>query len=163
MNVLSPTGPNSDQIEFWNGLAGERWVRHQNELDAMIGGIGDDVLARAQISEGERVLDVGCGCGHTTLEIARQVGKSGSVTGIDISAMMLDHARTRADAAGVENVEFLNADAATQQFPETGFELLFSRFGVMFFSDPVAAFKNLASAIKPGGRLAFACWRPARA
>jgi SAM-dependent methyltransferase len=157
MTTIAALGPNADQIEFWNGLTGDRWVQHQNALDAMISGIGNDALARADVQQGERILDIGCGCGQTTLELARRVGPSGSVTGIDISAPMLEHARSRAD--GIENVNFENADAETHTFADGGFDLLFSRFGVMFFNDPVAAFRNLGSLLKPGGRLAFACWR----
>lgn len=159
MNKIAATGPNTDQIKFWNGQAGETWVQHQEELDAMIGGIGAEVLARAQIQDGESVLDVGCGCGQTTLEIGRRVGQSGEVTGADISAPMIEHARARAVQANLSNVEFEVTDAETHPFASAAADLVFSRFGIMFFKNPVAAFTNLASALKPGGRLAFVCWR----
>lgn len=159
MNKIAATGPNTDQIEFWNGLTGGNWVQYQEELDAMINDIGQDALARAQVQEGERVLDVGCGCGTTTMEMARRVGPSGAVTGVDISAPMIELAQSRAAQAGLTNVQFQVADAEAHSFKDGSIDLLFSRFGIMFFGNPVAAFTNLASALKPGGRLTFACWR----
>jgi SAM-dependent methyltransferase len=159
MNKIVAAGPNTDQIEYWNGLAGDRWVQLQKELDAMISAVGRDAMARAEIAEGERVVDIGCGCGETTLEIARRVGPSGAVTGIDISAPMVEHARSRAAEDGLANARFENADAETHKLMEEGVDLLFSRFGVMFFDDPTVAFKNLASTLRPGGRMTFVCWR----
>jgi SAM-dependent methyltransferase len=107
------------------------------------------------------VIDIGCGCGTTSFEIARRVGASGHVTAIDISRPMLDVARGEAERNRVHNVTFLEADAQTHAFQTASYDALFSRFGVMFFIDPVAAFKNLLAALKPkSGRLAFACWRP---
>jgi SAM-dependent methyltransferase len=159
MSTIVAAGPNSDQIEYWNGMAGARWVTHQEKLDASIGGIGADAMSRAQVKEGERVVDVGCGCGHTTLDIAHQVGTSGKVLGVDISTPMLDLARSRMDDAEINHVHFANADAETHKFDDDQFDLLFSRFGVMFFGDPVAAFRNLGSVLGSGGRLVFVCWR----
>ena len=113
----------------------------------------------AQISgPGERVLDVGCGCGETTLELARRVGPSGFVTGIDISQLLIETACLLADRSGLSNVQFEAADAQTFAFPPQGFDLVFSRFGIMFFDDPEAAFRNLRAALRPGGRLSFVCW-----
>ena len=145
---------NAQQIEYWNGAVGERWASFQPQLDASMAAITPEVLNFAAPSGGERVLDVGCGCGTTTLLLARSVGPSGSVTGIDISEPMLKVARTR----GI-NANFLMADAAVHRFKPTH-DLIFSRFGVMFFSDPAAAFANLRSAMRPEGRLAFICWGP---
>ena len=159
MNKIVAAGPNTDQIKYWNGLAGDRWVQFQKELDSMISGLGRDAMARAKIVGGERVIDVGCGCGETTLEIARRVGLSGAVTGVDISAPMTEHALSRAAEAGVANVRFENADAETHAFADEGVDLLFSRFGIMFFDNPAVAFKNLGSTLKPGGRITFVCWR----
>lgn len=159
MNKIVAEGPNTDQIEFWNGLAGDNWVQYQKELDAMIEGIGQDALARAAIQPGERVLDAGCGCGQTTIDISRRVGTSGAAKGIDISAPMVAHARSRAAEAGLSNISFENADAETHKFEQGQTDLLFSRFGVMFFNDPAAAFRNLGSTLTSGGRVAFACWR----
>jgi len=116
--------------------------------------ITEALLARAAPRPGERVLDVGCGCGTTSMMLAERVG--GSVVGVDISAPMLAEARRRAPA-----LTFLEADAATHRF-DTSFDLLFSRFGVMFFDDPPAAFGNLRAAIAPGGRMVFVCWRALR-
>jgi SAM-dependent methyltransferase len=114
-------------------------------------------MDRRAIGAGERVLDVGCGCGETSLALARRVGATGSVLGVDISTVMLERARAR--AAGVANVRFLAADAQTHGFAPASFDVVFSRFGVMFFKDPRAAFSNLAQALAPGGRLGFHCWK----
>src|SRR6185369_15072156 len=113
----------------------------------------------AAVAAGERVLDVGCGCGSTTIELARRAGPTGHVVGADISGPMLADARARTAAAGLGNVELVHADAQTHAFPPSAFDLVFSRFGVMFFADPTAAFANLRGALRPGGRLAFVCWR----
>jgi SAM-dependent methyltransferase len=115
-------------------------------------------MARAALQPGERVLDVGCGCGDTTVELARRVAPGGSVLGIDISAPMLARARQHAAAEGV-TARFELADAQTQALPPASVDVLFSRFGVMFFADPVAAFTNLRGALRRGGRLAFVCWQ----
>jgi SAM-dependent methyltransferase len=153
---LAATGPNAEQIEYWNDKSGPKWVEHQEMLDQQIGPIGEEAMARAKIEAGESVLDVGCGCGQTTLQLAERVGPRGHVTGIDISGVMLARARERAQ--GVRGVEFQLADAQTAAFSRS-FDLVYSRFGVMFFADPVAAFTNLRRALAPRGRLAFACWQ----
>jgi SAM-dependent methyltransferase len=146
----------SDPIEYWNGDAADRWTRHQEALDRALEPFGRAALARAQIQEGERVVDVGCGCGATVLAISDALGTSGHVTGVDISTAMLARAKER--SIGRPNVSFLEADAAAYAFDRSA-DALVSRFGVMFFRDPVAAFRNLRRALRPGGRLAFACWR----
>jgi SAM-dependent methyltransferase len=156
----STTSPNADQITYWNSRAGETWAAMQKRIDAQINPLGLKALDELSLAEGERVLDVGCGCGTTTFEIARRVGSSGDVTAIDISRPMLDVARCDAEDARVTNVTFLEGDAQTYAFGPGTFDALFSRFGVMFFGDPVAAFNNLLAALKPGaGRLTFVCWR----
>jgi SAM-dependent methyltransferase len=134
-------------------------VALQEVIDTQLAPLGQRTMDRGAIAAGERVLDVGCGCGQTTLELARRVGTSGSVLGVDISSVMLDRARELARAAGVAHVDFTNADAQTHAFPAESFDVLFSRFGVMFFADPRAAFANLRAALKRGGRVAFVCWR----
>ena len=147
---------NEDQIKFWNEKAGQNWTVLQERMDANLADIGDAVLAFAGAKPGEVVLDVCCGTGATTLALARAGAK---VTGLDISKPMLDLARSRAIQAGLD-ISFIEADASAYAFqPE--FDLIFSRFGVMFFDDPIGAFANLHKALKPGGRLAFVCWRTA--
>jgi SAM-dependent methyltransferase len=153
---LEATGPNAEQIRYWNEVAGPRWVTQNDRLDRMIGSLGDAAIERARPAPGERVIDVGCGCGTTSFELARRVGDGGSVLGVDISAPMLEVGRRRAVSA---NVGFENADAQTHAFPAASVDLVFSRFGVMFFADPTAAFRNLRRALRPGGRLAFLCWQ----
>lgn len=147
---------NAPQIEYWNGAVGERWAAFQETLDKALAEISRAALAFAAAKSGGRVLDIGCGCGTTTYALAKSVGPAGSVTGVDISKPMLAHARGR--GAGVN---FMEADAATHLFHPTH-DLVFSRFGVMFFADPAAAFANIRKAIKPQGRLAFVCWRDVR-
>ncbi len=154
---MDPDGPNAEQIAYWNEQAGPRWVTASDALDAMLEPLGRAALDQARVAAGARVLDVGCGAGHTTLEIGRRVGAEGSVLGIDISAPLLERARERARAAGLAQVSFEQADAQTE--PLRDFDLVFSRFGVMFFADPVAAFANLRRALAPGGRIVFLCWR----
>ena len=149
---------NLEQIEFWNGAPGQRWVAYQESLDRVWRPVGDAAIERAAVLPGERLIDVGCGCGATALELATKVGLSGSVVGIDVSAPMLARARERARTLGVANVEFVQADASTHAFAGSA-NLVFSRAGVMFFGDPVAAFANLRRALRPGGRLVFVCFR----
>ena len=149
-------GSNQEQIDFWSGVAGQRWVAAQEEMDRTIRPLGDAAMAALDLAPGLRVLDVGCGCGDTTLAIAERVGPSGRVLGVDISEPMLARARER--AATVPTVEFQFADAANTSLGTV--DRIYSRFGVMFFDDPVAAFRNLRSPLAPGGRLAFVCWRP---
>ncbi|MFN3523151.1 MAG: class I SAM-dependent methyltransferase [Phenylobacterium sp.] len=151
---------NADQIAYWNAQAGQTWAAMQDKLDRQIEPLGLAAMAALDPSPGERILDIGCGCGQTTLELAERVGETGSVLAADISAPMLEIARRRAAEAGVsERVTFLEADAQTHPFPARKLDAAFSRFGVMFFEDPRAAFHNIASALVPGGRLAFVCWR----
>jgi len=159
MTELRAEGPNAEQIEYWNDVSGPRWVSQQHLLDEMIAPLGETALERARVAAGERVLDIGCGCGDSSLELARRVTPSGSVTGIDLSRVMLERARARAVEAKLDNLTFEPADAQTVSFAAGTFDLLFSRFGVMFFADPVAAFANLRGSLRAGGRLAFLCWQ----
>lgn len=156
---MQPDGPNAEQIEYWNQRAGPTWVAANARLDEMLSPLGRAAQERARVRPGERVLDVGCGVGQTTLELAERVGPSGSVLGVDISTPMLARARERARAAGAAHVRFENADAQTHAFTPESVDLIYSRFGVMFFADPRAAFANLLRALCPGGRLAFVCWQ----
>lgn len=159
MERLASAGPNAEQITYWNEQGGPKWVTLQETLDQQLAPFGHIVMDRLAIGAGERVLDVGCGCGETSLELGRRVGATGTVLGVDISSVMLDRARERARRDGLANVAFAVSDAQTHAFAPASFDAIFSRFGVMFFSDPRAAFTNLAAALKPGGRLGFHCWK----
>ena len=157
--AASPQAGNTDQIEYWNASAGNTWATMSDRLDKMIGPVGKAAMAALAPASGEKVIDIGCGCGQTTLELARRVGTDGRVRGVDISAPMLGVARTRAAQAGMQQVQFLEADAQVFAFEAGVADAVFSRFGVMFFSDPVAAFANIRTALAPHGRMAFCCWR----
>jgi ubiquinone/menaquinone biosynthesis C-methylase UbiE len=156
---MPETRANQEQIRYWNEQGGPRWVRRQQQLDAQIHSLGLVAMQHAQVKPGEHVLDVGCGCGQTALDLAERVGPNGSVTGIDISQPMLARARERQSALGLKNLEFVHADAQTYLFAHDRFDLLFSRFGVMFFEDPSAAFRNLRTTLRSHGRLCFICWQ----
>ena len=158
-STITAEGPNAEQIRYWNEQAGPKWVALQQLLDLQLASLGLRALDRAAIVHGESILDLGCGCGTTSLELARRTGETGNVLGVDISAPMLDLARLRAKDAGVRNVRFELADAQTHQFSCASRDVAFSRFGVMFFADPAVAFANVRRALKPGGRLAFVCWQ----
>lgn len=150
------------QAAQWNGSSGEIWVRRQETLDRMVRPLGQIALDAARVAPGEAVLDVGCGCGDTTLAVAESAGATGRVLGVDVSEPMLARAGERVAArrgTDAAPVELVVADAATHPLPEAAFDVLVSRFGVMFFEDPESAFANLARALRPGGRLAFVCWR----
>ena len=159
MERLPSTGPNAEQITYWNETAAPKWIANEQMLDAQIRPLGRAAMDRAAIASGDRVIDVGCGCGETSIELASRVGASGSVIGIDIATPMLERARERVREAGIANVRFENADAETHALPAEAFDVVFSRFGVMFFSDPTRAFANLLQSLRPGGRLAFVCWQ----
>ena len=148
---------NAQQVEFWNGAVGERWAALQEKIDLHLGEITEELVCFAAPQPGERALDVGCGCGTTTLLLAMRTGREGAAAGIDISVPMLSVARARAMAQNADTV-FIEADASNYEFQPV-LDLVFSRFGIMFFADPVAAFANLKTALVPGGRMVFACWR----
>lgn len=158
MDRITSTGPNAEQIEYWNETSGARWVEMNDLIDAQISPLGEAAMMRAAVTPGERILDIGCGCGQTSLQLAEKVGADGQVLGLDLSAVMLGRARERAERAGLSNLEFRNADAQTESLGG-GFDLLFSRFGVMFFASPEEAFSNLRSALRPGGRLTCVTWQ----
>lgn len=157
-DAMTTKAANAEMIAFWNEMGGSRWVRDQVLLDEQLDPIGRLAFAAADVKPGEAVIDVGCGCGSTSLELGQLVGAEGRVVGLDISETMLELASRRARAAGLDHVSFAAADAQIFAF-EGDFDLLFSRFGVMFFEDPFAAFLNLHGALKPGGRVAFVCWQ----
>jgi SAM-dependent methyltransferase len=149
---------NEEQRTRWNGPEGEYWTRQQDRLDRTLAPVTGPLLAFAAPRVGSTVIDVGCGCGATTIELARAVGPSGRVVGLDISEPMLALARER--LGEFSNASCLLGDAAGMVFGDLAAELIVSRFGVMFFGDPPAAFANLRKALVPGGRVRFACWRP---
>jgi SAM-dependent methyltransferase len=159
MTSESDAGPNADQIRYWNDESGPKWVALHSTIDDQIAPLGLAAIERADVRAGESVLDIGCGCGATSLQLAERVGPGGSVTGLDVSEPMLARARERADECGLAQLEFVSGDAQTFAFEAGSHDLVFSRFGVMFFQDPTAAFANLRTALRPGGRVAFACWQ----
>jgi SAM-dependent methyltransferase len=148
---------NAQQIEYWNGPAGRRWAELQETMDHNMASIWAALLQRVAAKPGERILDIGCGAGTTTLAYANAVGLGGQATGLDISAPMLGVARARAKRDG-KSATFIEADAAVHAFVPD-YDVVASRFGVMFFADPASAFANIRKALKSGGRLAFVCWR----
>jgi len=149
---------NEDQRARWNGIDGEYWTSNQDRMDRTLAPVTGPLLAFAAPRAGSTVIDVGCGCGATTIELAQAVGPSGRVVGIDVSGPMLALAEERLSRFG--NTTCLLGDAAELPLSDLGADLIVSRFGVMFFGDPVAAFANLRTGLAAGGRLRFACWRP---
>lgn len=152
---------NTDMSEYWNGEAGRNWVLFQNRINASLLHFGEEVMATTQIAKGEQVLDIGCGCGDTTFAIAKRVGPFGTVHGIDISDVLLE--KTKNKTAIHYNTSFDCADAQSHSLKPGVYNLAFSRFGVMFFNDPVMAFRNIKKSLLPGGRIAFICWQPIEA
>ena len=151
---------NTDQAKHWN--SGEdltHWLTNQARYDRMNEPFAALILAAAQLRPGSHVLDVGCGCGGTTLAAARVIAP-GQAVGLDLSGPMLARARATAEAAGLRNAVFRQGDAQVHPLEPARFDGVISRFGTMFFADPVAAFANIRSATRPGGRLAFVCWQP---
>jgi SAM-dependent methyltransferase len=150
--------PNVEQAEFWDDIA-PGWLLGEQHSEKVAGPFGSLAMKRLELFPGARVLDVGCGSGPTTIEIARRVGPGGGVVGADISPKLVAAAQQRARAAGVGNATFVQADVQTYDLDEDAFDAAFSRFGVMFFSDPALAFGRIHRALRPGGRLGFACWQ----
>lgn len=157
MDQLQSDAANADQVAYWNGRAGERWASQQAVQDTIFIPVTELLIGQARPKSGERVIDVGCGCGDTSIAFGNRVGPSGHVLGVDISEQML--ARAREVAPANLPVEFALADATTYPFAEGAADLLVSRFGVMFFADPVRSFANLRKGLRRGGRLTFICWR----
>jgi SAM-dependent methyltransferase len=155
--MSEPTQPT--QKEYWNARAGEHWAAHADRYDEILRPYRDAIIDATETSPGQRVLDVGCGNGGLALAIAERVGPEGEVVGLDLSAPMLGAARSRAEAAGARNVTFIEGDAQRYALEAGSFDRVVSRFGVMFFDDPVAAFANLRRVLNDSGRLTFACWQ----
>ena len=162
MSMEPPMGhdQNADQIAYWNGPGGQRWADRQQAQDIVLRPVADALIDRAKPKTGERIIDVGCGSGATSIAFAQKVGPSGHVFGVDVSGPML--ARARASASKELPVDFMLADATVYPFDPASFDLLASRFGVMFFAEPSRSFANMRKALRPSGRLAFACWREPR-
>ena len=163
MNTVRPPAGhdrNADQIAYWNGVAGRHWTDRQSVQDVLLAPVTEKLIARVAARPDQRILDIGCGTGAISIALARQVAPSGHVLGIDISVPMLERARqlTPKDLPA----DYVLADATVYPFDPQSFDLLVSRFGVMFFADPVLSFRNLRGALRPEGRLVFACWREPR-
>jgi SAM-dependent methyltransferase len=160
MSAAPVHADNAAQAEYWNSGAGQRWTDHQEHQDQVLRPISERLIVAAAPKPGDRVIDVGCGCGATTIDFAARVSPGGDVLGLDISEPMLARARQRAP----QNlpIRFERADATVYDFEPNRADLVASRFGVMFFADPARSFANLRTGLKPGGRLAFACWREAK-
>jgi len=161
MTRLQATGVNAAQIERWNGAVGNLWAgdAFRERQDRGQGPFGEAAMDALGLQPGQHVLDIGCGSGSTTFELANRVGPSGRVVGVDISAPQLENAKRRAAALASPIVEFHNQDVAIFPFETGTFDRAYSRFGVMFFAKPVDAFVNIRSGMKPGGRIAFVCWQ----
>ncbi len=160
MTLASADDRNAEQVAYWNGPAGRRWVRRQQEQDALLAPVAEVLLERAAPRPGELVLDIGCGWGGTAIALARRVAPGGRVLGVDVSELML--ARARELAPPELPIEFELGDATVYPFEPGKADLLFSRFGVMFFADPARSFANMRKGLRSGARLSFACWREAR-
>jgi SAM-dependent methyltransferase len=157
MSAASVHADNAAQAEYWNANAGQKWTEHQEHQDQVLRPVSDRLIAVAKPKAGERVIDVGCGCGATTIAFAEHVKPDGAVLGLDVSEPMLARARER---AGQDlPITLALADATVHNVTSNAADLVVSRFGVMFFADPAKSFANLRRGLKPGGRLVFACWR----
>lgn len=151
---------NADQVAYWNGPGGKHWTDRQQIQDDVLSPVSEILVNRAAIQSGERIIDIGCGCGATSFDLAKRTGATGFVTGIDISSPMLARARELTPSGAP--VEFILADATVHDFKPANADVLFSRFGVMFFAQPEISFANMRKALRPKGRLGFACWRTPR-
>ncbi len=154
----APDIVNTQQADYWSSEAAPKWISHQAAIDASLAPVAARVLERAGIEAGHRVLDIGCGAGATLLSTAPLVGDDGHVDGADISAPLLERSRERLTAAGITNFGLFVADAQSHKFEHGCYDRVVSRFGVMFFADPVAAFANIRTALKPGGVLSVVAW-----
>lgn len=155
---MTSSAPNAKQRDEWNEATGSRWLKRHHAIDKQIAPFGHRAMERVAIKSGEHALDIGCGCGETTIDLARRVDPGGVAMGIDISGLLIRAARESARQSNILNVQFEEADAQTCSFSAESFDIAYSRFGVMFFDDPDAAFRNIHSALRPDGRLVFVCW-----
>ncbi|GIT32926.1 MAG: methyltransferase [Gammaproteobacteria bacterium] len=150
---------NKNQKDFWSGKGGDIWVERQNVMDTMLSPLGEAALNKLNFNEEENVLDIGCGCGHTTLNIEKRIEPLGNVTGLDISEPMLERAKESAVEMSITNTSFKCVDVQTEDLGDQIYSAAFSRFGVMFFEDSIAAFKNINRSLISGGCLSFVCWQ----
>jgi ubiquinone/menaquinone biosynthesis C-methylase UbiE len=148
---------NADQIAYWNGPNGQRWTDRQASQDVLLAPVSQLLIDRIAPKAGDRIIDIGCGCGATSIALAERVAPDGFVLGVDISAPMLERARQLAPKE--LPLDFAQADATVYPFEAGKFDLVVSRFGVMFFAEPAVSFANLRKAMRPKGRVVFACWR----
>ena len=151
---------NIKQKQFWSGAGGDVWVDKQREMDIMLNPLGERAIQGLDLSGEIKILDIGCGCGATTLEIAKAVTQ-GEVIGVDISEPMLERATKTASDMMLNNTSFQVKDVQVDEMPLSYFDIAFSRFGVMFFEDPFEAFKNINHSLKDNGQLSFVCWQHA--
>ena len=154
---------NQEQREFWSDIKGDLWVTLQPRIDTMLATFGDKALDTLNPQSGERILEIGCGTGTTTLALGGRVGTSGEILAADLSRPMLNKAIERANVSAEHPITFVEADAQVHSFPTAAFDAVYSRFGVMFFDDPIAAFRNIRKAVRPGGRMAYVCWADRKA
>ena len=149
---------NNKQKQFWSGAGGDVWVNKQEEMDIMLNPLGTRAIDKLDLNQETKILDIGCGCGATTLEIAKKI-KDGTITGVDISEPMLKKASQNAAALELSNTSFQVLDVQVDKMPSNDFDIAFSRFGVMFFEDPFEAFSNISKSLKENGQLSFVCWQ----
>jgi SAM-dependent methyltransferase len=155
-----PSELHEAQVAYWTGAGGESWLKGAARVEAALAPLGERAIAAAAVRPGERIIDIGCGTGPTSVALAKAASPGGMVLGCDLSPVLIDAAWRRALSTGVANVHFASGDASTYAFEPRAADLLFSRFGVMFFGDPAAAFRHMRMALKPRGRLVFLVWRP---
>ena len=150
---------NKDQKAFWSGKGGEIWVTKQDSMDIMLSPLGEEAIKKLNLSSNENVLDIGCGCGSTTISIANEILNNGTISGIDISIPMIEKAKRSVNDLSISNIDFFVKDVQTENLGKNIFSSAYSRFGVMFFDDPFKAFSNILTSLKESGKLTFVCWQ----
>tara|TARA_Y100000590_G_scaffold469116_1_gene654946 strand:+ start:1128 stop:1979 length:852 start_codon:yes stop_codon:yes gene_type:complete len=149
----------NNQKDFWSGKGGEVWVKNQISMDLTLAPLGDEALSKLDIRENSSVLDVGCGCGTTTIEIAKKLGSIGRVTGVDISIPMINKANINLESTKLHNIKFILSDVEQNDLTANFNDAIYSRFGVMFFNNPEKAFHNIFNSLNIRGRISFVCWQ----
>jgi len=158
MTSSGPSAPASPIVEFWNDILAPKFIAYRHILEGGLARHSDQVFPRLDIGDGDRILDVGCGFGDSTLTLAKAVGPQGSVTGVDCCPDFLSVAQSELSRSGPSNVDFRVADAEAG-LPQSRYDMVFARFGTMFFANPVNGLRNLRDALRPGGRVAHIVWR----